>query len=82
MFNRENAIGIALLLICAVVAVALLFSISTGIRFRFNGPSWVGTALLIFFIAATIWGFVSRPGRRWPWDRNRPPERDDFSGDR
>ena len=35
MFNRENAIGLVLLLLCAVVALVLLFSITTGTRFRF-----------------------------------------------
>ena len=50
MFNRENAIGLILLLLCAVVALVLLFSIATGTRFRFEGPSWLGTALVILFI--------------------------------
>ena len=76
MFNRENAIGIILLAACAVVAVVLLYSIGSGTRFRFTGPSWVGTALVILFIGATVWGFVSRPGRRWPWQRKEPDEHD------
>ena len=67
VFNRENAIGLVLLLLCAVVALVLLFSIATGTRFRFEGPSWVGTALVILFIAGTIYGFLIRPGRRWSW---------------
>ena len=50
MFNRENAIGLVLLLLCGIVALVLLFSIATGTRFRFEGPSWVGTALVILFI--------------------------------
>ena len=50
VFNRENAIGLVLLLLCGVVAVVLLFSIVTGTRFRFEGPSWLGTALVILFI--------------------------------
>ena len=51
VFNRENAIGLVLLLLCGVVALVLLFSIATGTRFRFDGPSWLGTALVILFIA-------------------------------
>ena len=77
MFDRENAIGMVLLLLCAVVGVVLVYSIATGTRFRFDGPSWLGTALFIFFIAAGIYGFVTRPGRRWPWQRDRderPPD--------
>lgn len=81
MFNWENAIGLLLLLFCAAVAVVLLYSIATGTRFRFDGPSWVGTALAIIFIAATAWGFLFRPGRRWPWERwrDRNEKRDDGS---
>lgn len=81
MFNRENAIGLVLLLFCAVVGVVLLYSIATGTRFRFDGPSWVGTALAILFIGATAWGFFMRPGRRWPWDRKKDQDSDDRSRD-
>lgn len=75
MFDRENAIGVILLLFCAAVAAVLLYSIGTGTRFRFTGPSWVGTALMILFIGAVVAGFFMRPGtRRWPWDRWRKRE--------
>lgn len=77
MFDRENAIGVVLLLLCAVVAGVLLYSIGTGTRFRFTGPGWVGTALMVLFIGATIAGFFMRPGRRrWPWQRGEADERD------
>jgi hypothetical protein len=76
MLNRENAIGLVLLLLCAAVALMLLFSIGTGTRFRFEGPSWLGTVLVILFIAGTIYGFVMRPGRRWPWLRDQTPDQD------
>ena len=78
MPSRDNVIGILLLLLCAAVALALLFSIATGTRFRFEGPGWVGTALVILFIAGTIYALVTRPGQRWqwPWQRNRDQERD------
>ena len=78
MFNRENAIGLLLLLLCAAVALVLLFSIATGTRFRFEGPSWLGTALVILFIAGSIYGFIIRPGRRWswPWSKNKDQDRD------
>jgi hypothetical protein len=81
MFNRENAIGSVLLLLCAVVAAALLFSIATGTQFRFDGPGWIGTALVILFIGASIWGFVKQPGRRWPWDRNKEINTEDRTRD-
>jgi energy-coupling factor transporter transmembrane protein EcfT len=76
MLNRENAIGFVLLLLCAAVALVLLFSIATGTRFRFEGPSWLGTALIILFIGGTIYGFLMRPGRRWPWQRDQKPDQD------
>lgn len=76
MLNRENAIGLILLLLCAAVALVLLYSIATGTRFQYTGPSWLGIALAILFIGASLYGFVSRPGRRWPWQRNEPPDRD------
>ena len=79
VFNRENAIGLVLLLLCGIVALVLLFSIATGTRFRFEGPSWVGTALVILFITGTIYGFLIRPGRRWswPWSRDKNPDQQD-----
>jgi fatty acid desaturase len=70
MFNRENAIGIVLLVLCGAVAVALLYSTATGTRFRLDGPAWLGPALAILFTGAAIWGFFTRPGRRWPWNRD------------
>ena len=78
MLNRENVIGLVLLLLCAAVALVLLFSIGTGTRFRFEGPGWVGTALVILFIAGTIYALVTRPGQRWqwPWQRRGDEERD------
>jgi len=77
MLNRENAIGLVLLLLCGAVALVLLFSIATGTRFHFEGPSWVGTALVILFIAGTIYGFLIRPGRRWSWPWNRDKDQDE-----
>jgi hypothetical protein len=70
VFSRDNAIGIVLLVLCGAVAVALLYSIGTGNRFRFDGPAWLGPALSILFVGGAIWGFFSRPGRRWPWNRD------------
>ena len=71
MRDRENLIGIVLLVLCAAVAVVLVYSIVTGTRFQFTGPGWVGTALFIVFIGASIYMFVTQPGRRWPWQRDK-----------
>lgn len=76
MLNRENAIGLILLLVCAAVAIVLLYSIATGTRLRFAGPSWLGTALVILFIGGTLYAFLRQPGRRWPWSRNQNNDRD------
>ena len=79
MFNRENAIGLVLLSLCAVVALVLLYSIATGTRFHFEGPLWLGTVLVILFIGGTIYGFLLRPGRRWtrPWSKDKTPDQQD-----
>ncbi len=79
VFGRENMIGLALLALCAVVALVLLFSIATGTRFRFEGPEWLGTALVILFIGATIYGVLTRPGRSrsWPWSKDKNPDQQD-----
>lgn len=71
MHERDNLIGMVLLGLCAVVAVVLVYSIATGTRFQFTGPGWVGTTLFILFIGASIYLFVTQPGRRWPWQRDR-----------
>ena len=71
MRDRENAIGIVLLALCAVVAVVLVYAIVTGTRFRFTGPGWVTAALFILFIGASIYQLATQPGRRWPWQRGK-----------
>ncbi len=80
MLNRENAIGLVLLLLCGVVALVLIVSIVTGTRFRFEGPSWVGTVLVILFFAGTIYGFLIRPGRRWSWPWSKDKDQDRLDG--
>lgn len=79
MHDRDNLIGIALLALCGVVAVVLIYAIVTGTRFQFTGPGWVGNVLFVIFIAASIYLFVSRPGRRWnwPWQRDRKDDKGD-----
>jgi len=76
VLNKENAIGLVLLLLCGVVALVRIVSIVTGTRFHFQGPSWVGTALVILFIAGTIYGFLIRPGRRWSWPWSKDTGKD------
>ena len=53
-----------------MTAAVLIYSIVSGTRFHLDGPSWLGMALAALFIGAAIYGFVSRPGRRWPWQRD------------
>jgi hypothetical protein len=69
VFSREYAIGMILLALCAIVAGALVYEIVTGNRFRFTGPPWLGPVLTVLFIGGAIYGFITRTGRRWPWDR-------------
>ena len=62
MFNRENLPGIALLGLCAVVAIALLIEIFTDVRWEFTGPGWVATGIslvgigLIGYMSWRAWG--------------------------
>lgn len=71
MLDRENLPGVILLALCTVVAGVLIYSIVTGTRFVWNGPSWMPMVLMVLFMGATAWGFIRQPGRRWrwPWDR-------------
>lgn len=72
MLDRENLPGVILLALCTVVAGVLIYSIVTGTRFVWNGPSWMPMVLMVLFMGATAWGFIRQPGRRWrwPWDRD------------
>lgn len=76
MFKGENAIGVILLAACAVVAGVLIYSIGTGERFRFTGPGWVGTALVLIFVGVSIWQVVSYLRQRRPWQRGELTEHD------
>lgn len=81
MFNRENWVGIVLVGMCGVVAVALLIEIFTGYTFEYSGPQWLariialgGTGLvLVMSFAALKRRFgrrggpgTSRGGPSWP----------------
>jgi hypothetical protein len=74
MFNRDNAVGIVFLALCAVVAGIMLYSIGTGNRIRLDVPPAVSGGLTILFIGLIIYGmtrnFRSRRqgggGRAWP----------------
>jgi len=87
VFDREDFVGVLLLGLCLVVGGVLVYSIATGTRFRFTGPSWVGVALMVLFFGAVVYGLASsRRGRwpdprtggkrrwRWPWQRSNDAE--------
>lgn len=86
MFDRENLVGLLLLGLCAAGAGVLLFGIATGTRWEYTGPGWLSIVLGVVFVGALIYGFVTRPGGRWPdprtgrqrrWPWSRGPENDD-----
>lgn len=76
MFNRENAVGIALLAVCGVVAAIMLYYIAIGERPTIDlGPA--GSAIgLILFLGLIVLGVIRTPwfrrlrggesGRQWP----------------
>jgi len=64
MFNRENAIGIALLLLCAAVALYLLYLIVTGQRAVYGGPDEVIWVVAAGFVIGAIWLWWKSP-KRW-----------------
>jgi len=74
MFNRDNAIGVVLLGLCAVVAGYMLYAIVTGRSIQLHISNSIGTLLGVAFIGLLIFGFVSsggfrrfgRRGRQWP----------------
>lgn len=76
MFNRENAIGILLLLLCTVVASIMIYYISIGERPTLDVPPAVTVVLGIAFFGLVIYGFVrggtfqrlrgGQGGPQWP----------------
>ena len=66
MFGREDLIGLLLLGLCVAIGGVLVYSIATGERFRFTGPGWLGTVLMVVFIGGVVYGLFSGRGRRWP----------------
>jgi hypothetical protein len=89
MFERENAIGFLLLGLCTFMGGILVYSIVTGTRYDYSGPTWLGIVLFVLFIGATLYGLKSgirgrmRRTGKWPdpltgqkgfpSDRDNPP---------
>lgn len=72
--DRTNIIGALLLALCAVIGGVMIYSIITGERFTYNGPTWLSWALAILFIGGIAYGmwtnlsgrFRSGGGEQWP----------------
>lgn len=88
MFNRENWVGVVLVGLCGVVAIALLIEIFTDYTFEYSGPQWLariiaigGTGLvLVMSFAALKRRFGRRGGPGSPrggpsWPQNDLPNR-------
>ena len=67
MFQRENAIGLLLLGLCAFMAGVLVYSIATDTSFEYTGPRWIITVLSILFIAGIFYGLFSGRRRFGDW---------------
>jgi hypothetical protein len=88
MFSRDNLVGIVLLGLCGVSAVALLIVIFTDYSFQYSGPQWLariialgGTGLVLVMSFSALkqrFGRHSGPGapRGGPsWPQNDLPGR-------
>lgn len=71
MFNRDNAVGLLLLGVCAVVAGYMVYVISTGKRVSLQINPTVGVILMVAFFGLLIYGFVSSGRFRRSGDRSR-----------
>lgn len=68
MDDRGNWIGIGLLILCGLSAGTMLAYIAAGERATWDGPGWLGTAIVIvgvgLFLFIIIQQFRSWMGRR------------------
>jgi len=71
MFNRDNAIGLLLLAVCAVVAGYMVYVITTGNRVSLQINPTVGVTLTVAFFGLLIYGFISSGGFRRFGGRSR-----------
>ena len=67
--NKDNWVGIGILILCGLSAGTMLAYISRGEIARWNGPDWlgsvivlVGVGLFLFIIVQQIRGWLSRRG--------------------
>src|SRR4051812_17499063 len=71
MFDRENAIGFLLLGLCTFMGGVLVYSIVTGTRYEYSGPTWLAIALSVLFIGGILYGMKSgmrgRSNRTGKW---------------
>ena len=92
MFNRENWVGVVLVGLCGVVAIALLIEIFTDFTFEYSGPQWLarivaigGTGLVLVMSFSALkrrFGRGGGPGapRGGPsWPQNDLPGRTNWS---
>ena len=63
MFNRENWVGIVLVGLCGVVAIALLIEIFTDVTFEYSGPQWLARIIALggtIFVLVMSYGALKR----------------------
>ncbi|MCA9858472.1 MAG: hypothetical protein KC438_02075 [Thermomicrobiales bacterium] len=58
MFKGDNFIGVLMVGLCLIVAGIMIWSIGTGERLTYNGPSWLAWLLGIIVIGGSIFGLV------------------------
>jgi hypothetical protein len=68
LFSRENWVGVVLLGVCALVAIALLIEIFTDITFEYTGPRWIAIGITIVgFVLIGIMSWRAWGGRMRRW---------------
>lgn len=74
MFRRDNAVGLLLLALCAVIAVVMIRAIITGEPPEVNLPAWAVWPLGAIFVGGLLFGIFrqfrdrrsSGGGHAWP----------------
>jgi hypothetical protein len=93
MFSRDNLVGVILVGLCGVVAIALLIESFTDVTFEYSGPQWLARIIALggtaFAVVMTFSALKRRFGRHGgptaprggpSWPQNDLPRRASWPG--